>query len=189
MPCVRERRKEVAVAGGANESAFFAASTPSEFRAVRVPMQQPTPRLSATLALEEYRSRLGAVLNLLEDAAHGRLEFPTESEELVKTLDGLVDYLLAGEASVMSTREALAQHNKQYEELQALQAQADEAYADVVVAALDAEAALSRLAERHCEAETRAAVIRAVADGESYWEEVGLLVVLCGSLLLLPLNA
>lgn len=74
---------------------------------------------AATLALEAYRTRLGAVLAFIDDAASARIQLPTEVGEMTATLDGLLEYFLAGEAAFTATGPALASHTTAVEDLAA----------------------------------------------------------------------
>ena len=78
-----------------------------------------SPHLAATLALEAYRTRLGAVLAFIDDAASARIQLPTDVIEMTATLDGLLEYFLAGEAAFTATGPALAAHTARVEELAA----------------------------------------------------------------------
>ncbi len=69
-----------------------------------------TPHTSATLALEAYRSRLGSVLSFIDDAVSARIQLPTDAEELSRTLNGLLEYFLAGEAAFTASGAELDAH-------------------------------------------------------------------------------
>jgi len=75
--------------------------------------------MAASLALEAYRTRLGAVLSFIDDAAAARIQLPTDPEELTATLDGLLEYFLAGEAAFTASGSELAQHSKRVQSLRA----------------------------------------------------------------------
>jgi hypothetical protein len=78
-----------------------------------------SPHMAASLALEAYRTRLGAVLSFIDDAAAARIQLPTDPEELTATLDGLLEYFLAGEAAFTASGSELAQHSKRVQSLRA----------------------------------------------------------------------
>lgn len=90
-------------------------------------LDQPGPsvdvRTSATLALEGYRERISRMLDLVDDAAAGRVDFPLDSAALESVVNECMRYVLNGEASVKQAFEAMHEHMAKVNELHALDAE------------------------------------------------------------------
>jgi hypothetical protein len=84
-------------------------------------------RTSATLALEDYRSRLIRVFDMLDDAASGKYELPLEKGGFDGVIEECVGYLLEGEAHVNASRERIAEHIAKTEKLAELDRQVEAA--------------------------------------------------------------
>lgn len=81
-------------------------------------MSAATPHFAASMALESYRTRLGAVLAFIDDAAAARIQLPTDETELSATLNGLLEYFLGGEAAFTAANAELKRHAKRVKSLE-----------------------------------------------------------------------
>lgn len=129
----------------------------------------------ASLALEAYRTRIGAVINYVDDAAAARIPLPTDEAELEKTVYGLLDYLLAAEDAFKASRALLTEHAGRLERVAAARAalRAEQAQTAALVAELlelrdaaDDEIA----AEMNRADELRAAAAAGESAGRGAWK-------------------
>ena len=84
-------------------------------------------RTSATLALEGFRERLIRILDMVDDAAAGRVALPLEADALSETINECIMYLFEGESLLGRAREALDSHVAKVKELSALDAEIEAA--------------------------------------------------------------
>jgi hypothetical protein len=82
--------------------------------------------LRTTLAVEEYRARLVALFNFIDEISLGKIDIPLDPKQISKLIDGCIDYVLEGESSFHEAREMLSQHEKQYALLQQLKSKNNE---------------------------------------------------------------